>query len=107
MLLDKSQLLDQEFRLADCDVNDFTVAPVSGDLVKLDLLRVGSAQGDYEPTKIQLKDNEIRKLKDYLSSLIPRVSGVSLQDWWVTGWARCRLWLRLICRHTSARFWQG
>jgi len=69
VLLDKSQLLDQEFRLADCDVNDFTVAPVSGDLVKLDLLRVGSAQGDYEPTKIQLKDNEIRKLKDYLSSL--------------------------------------
>lgn len=69
VLLDKSQLLDNEFRLADCDVNDFSVAPVSGDLVKLDLLRVGSSQGDYEPTKIQLKDNEIRKLKDYLSSL--------------------------------------
>lgn len=69
VLLDKSQLLDHEFRLADCDVNDFSVAPVSGDLVKLDLLRVGSSQGDYEPTKIQLKDNEIRKLKDYLSSL--------------------------------------
>lgn len=71
VLLDKSQLLDHEFRLADCDVNDFAVAPVSGDLVKLDLLRVGSSQGDYEPTKIQLKDNEIRKLKDYLSSLDP------------------------------------
>lgn len=69
VLLDKSQLLDHEFRLADCDVNDFSVAPVSGDLVKLDLLRVGSSQGDYEPTKIRLKDNEIRKLKDYLSSL--------------------------------------
>lgn len=69
VLLDKSQLLDNEFRLADCDVNDFAIAPVSGDLVKLDLLRVGNSQGDYEPTRIRLKDNEIRKLKDYLSSL--------------------------------------
>ena len=69
VLLEKSQLVDHEFRLADCDVNDFSVAPVSGDLVKLDLLRVGSSHGDYEPTRIRLKDNEVRKLKDYLSSL--------------------------------------
>jgi len=71
VLLDKAQLLDHEFRLADCDVNDFALAPVSGDLVKLDLLRVGDVQGDYEPTRIRLKDTEIRKWRDYLSSLDP------------------------------------
>lgn len=71
VLLDKAQLLDHEFRLADCDVNNFTLAPASGDLVKLDLLRVGDVQGDYEPTRIRLKDTEIRKWRDYLSSLDP------------------------------------
>lgn len=71
VLLDKAQLLDHEFRLADCDVNDFALAPASGDLVKLDLLRVGDVQGDYEPTRIRLKDTEIRKWRDYLSSLDP------------------------------------
>lgn len=69
ILLEKSQLVDQEFRLADCDINDFTVAPVSGDLVKIDLLRIGESQGDYEPTRVRLKEHEVRKLKDYLSSL--------------------------------------
>ncbi|MGH8434545.1 MAG: DEAD/DEAH box helicase [Pseudomonas sp.] len=71
VLLDKAQLLGREFRLADCDVNDFALAPASGDLVKLDLLRVGDVQGDYEPTRIRLKDIEIRKWRDYLSSLDP------------------------------------
>jgi len=71
VLLDKSQLLDHEFHLADCDVNDFVVAPTAGDLVKLDLLKVGGSHGDYEPTRVRLKDNEVRKWKDYLSSLDP------------------------------------
>lgn len=71
VLLDKSQLLDHEFRIADCDVNDFSVAPMGGNLVKLDLLKVGNSQGDYEPTRVRLKDNEIHKLKNYLSSLDP------------------------------------
>ena len=69
VLLEKEQLLDQEFRLADCNVNDFALAPVSGDLIKLDLLRVGEAPGDYEPTRIRLKEQEIRKLRDYLANL--------------------------------------
>ncbi len=71
VLLDKAQLLDHEFRLADCDVNKFVMSPPSGDLVKLDLLRVGDVQGDYEPTRIRLKESEIRKWRDYLSSLAP------------------------------------
>ncbi|WP_237234767.1 hypothetical protein [Pseudomonas sp. TCU-HL1] len=71
VLLGKAQLLDHEFRLADCDVNDFALEPAGGDLVKLDLLRVGDVQGDYEPTRIRLKDTEIRKWRDYLSSLDP------------------------------------
>lgn len=69
VLLEKEQLLDQEFRLADCNVNDFALAPASGDLIKLDLLRVGEAPGDYEPTRIRLKEQEIRKLRDYLANL--------------------------------------
>lgn len=69
VLLEKEQLLDREFRLADCNVNDFALAPASGDLIKLDLLRVGEAPGDYEPTRIRLKEQEIRKLRDYLSNL--------------------------------------
>ncbi|HAB64836.1 MAG TPA: hypothetical protein DCE49_11760, partial [Pseudomonas sp.] len=71
VLLEKENLLDGEFRLVDCDVNDFALAPASGDLVKLDLLRVGEVQGDYEPTRIQLKKAEISKWRDYLSSLDP------------------------------------
>lgn len=71
VLLDKAQLLDSEFRLADCDVNKFALTPAGGDLVKLDLLKVGDVQGDYEPTRIRLKDAEIRKWRDYLSSLDP------------------------------------
>lgn len=69
VLLDKEQLLDEAFKLADCNVNDFALAPASGDLIKLDLLRVGEAPGDYEPTRIRLKDQEIRKLRDYLANL--------------------------------------
>lgn len=69
VLLEKEQLLDREFRLADCNVNDFALAPASGDLIKLDLLRVGEAPGDYEPTRIRLKEQEIRRLRDYLSDL--------------------------------------
>ncbi len=68
--LEKENLL-KGFRLADCDVNDFALTPASGDLVKLDLLRVGDVQGDYEPTRIRLKDTEMRKWRDYLSSLDP------------------------------------
>ncbi len=69
VLLDKEQLLGEAFKLADCNVNDFALAPASGDLIKLDLLRVGEAPGDYEPTRIRLKDQEIRKLRDYLATL--------------------------------------
>lgn len=69
VVLEKEQLLDQAFRLADCNVNDFALAPVSGDLIKLDLQRIGEAPGDYEPTRIRLKDQEIRKLRDYLANL--------------------------------------
>ncbi|WP_394375150.1 DEAD/DEAH box helicase [Stutzerimonas frequens] len=71
VLLEKENLLDSEFRLVDCDVNDFALAPAGGDLVKLDLLRVGEVPGDYEPTRIQLKTAEISKWRDYLSSLNP------------------------------------
>ncbi|MGH8435981.1 MAG: hypothetical protein ACRERX_16220 [Pseudomonas sp.] len=37
--------------------------------MKLDLLRVGEAAGDYEPTRIRLKEQEIGKLREYLSRL--------------------------------------
>lgn len=57
------------FLIANCDVNDFAVAPSGGDLVKLDLLRVGESTGDYEPTRVRLKDPEIRRWRDYLSNL--------------------------------------
>ncbi len=57
------------FQIADCDTNDFALAPASGDLVKLDLLRIGEAAGDYEPTRIRLKEQEIGKLREYLSRL--------------------------------------
>lgn len=68
IFLEKDALL-AGFQIADCNVNDFALAPTAGDLVKLDLLRIGEATGDYEPTRIRLKDPEIRKLRDYLANL--------------------------------------
>lgn len=68
VFLEKDALL-AGFQIADCDVNNFALAPTSGDLVKLDLLRIGEATGDYEPTRIRLKEQEIRKLRDYLANL--------------------------------------
>ena len=68
VFLEKEALL-AGFQIADCDVNNFALAPTSGDLVKLDLLRIGETGGDYEPTRIRLKEPEIRKLRDYLSNL--------------------------------------
>lgn len=68
ILLEKDALL-AGFQIADCNVNNFALAPTSGDLVKLDLLRIGEASGDYEPTRIRLKEQEIRKLRDYLANL--------------------------------------
>lgn len=68
LLLERDALLSG-FQIADCNVNDFALAPASGDLVKLDLLRVGESTGDYEPTRVRLKDQEIRRWRDYLSNL--------------------------------------
>lgn len=68
VFLERDALLSG-FQVSHCDVNDFAVAPASGDLVKLDLLRVGESTGDYEPTRIRLKDQEIRRWRDYLSNL--------------------------------------
>ena len=68
VFLERDALLSG-FQIADCDVNDFAVAPASGDLIKLDLLKVGESAGDYEPTRVRLKDQEIRRWRDYLSNL--------------------------------------
>nr|WP_286948128.1 DEAD/DEAH box helicase family protein [Pseudomonas sp. UBA6718] len=68
VLLERDALL-AGFQIADCNVNDFALAPASGDLVKLDLLRVGESSGDYEPTRVRLKEQEVRKWRDYLSNL--------------------------------------
>lgn len=68
VFLEKDALL-AGFKVADCNVNDFALAPISGDLVVLDLLRIGETAGDYEPTRIRLKEPEIRKWRDYLSNL--------------------------------------
>lgn len=68
VFLEKDALL-AGFQIADCNVNDFALTPVAGDLVKLDLLRISETSGDYEPTRIRLKDQEIRKLRDYLANL--------------------------------------
>lgn len=69
--LDRDMLLER-FRLADCDVNDFKPNLAAGDVAQIDLkaLSAGSV-ADYEPTRIQLKAHEIRKLRDYLATLSP------------------------------------
>jgi type III restriction enzyme len=71
VLLDRNMLLER-FRLADCDVNDFKPNLAAGDVAQIDLKAL-SAEGmaDYEPTRIQLKDYEIRKLREYLAALSP------------------------------------
>ena len=72
VLLERENLLGREFRLANCDINDFTLLPVAGDVAKIDLLRIGT-EGieDYEPTRIRLKEQEIRALREYLATLSP------------------------------------
>lgn len=69
--LDRDMLLER-FRLADCDVNDFKPNLEAGDVAQIDLKAL-SAGGlaDYEPTRVQLKAHEVRKLRDYLATLSP------------------------------------
>lgn len=70
-LLDRDMLLER-FRLADCDVNDFNPNLTTGDVAQIDLKALNSGGlADYEPTRIQLKSYEIRKLRDYLATLSP------------------------------------
>ena len=70
-LLDRRMLLER-FKLADCDVNDYKADLAMGDVAQIDLKSL-NAEGlaDYEPTRIQLKSHEIRKLRDYLATLSP------------------------------------
>lgn len=70
-LLDRDMLL-VNFRLADCDLNDFKPEIANGDVAQIDL-KLLSAEGmaDYEPTRIHLKTHEIQKLRDYLAALSP------------------------------------
>jgi len=68
VLLERNALLEG-FQIANCDINQVSLAPRSGDLVKLDLLRVSESAGDYEPTRIRLKEQEVRTLRDYLANL--------------------------------------
>ncbi|MCB5196177.1 DEAD/DEAH box helicase [Deefgea salmonis] len=77
--LERDHLIGRDFKLANCSVQDFVLTPSSGDLVKLDLHKVG--EHDYEATRVRLKDHEVRKLKDYLSMLdtaakVAQVSGL-------------------------------
>lgn len=70
-LLDRDMLLER-FRLVDCDINDFKPNLTLGDVAQIDLKTL-SAEGvaDYEPTRVQLKVHEVRKLRDYLATLSP------------------------------------
>jgi type III restriction enzyme len=77
--LERDHLIGRDFKLANCSVQDFVLSPTTGDLVKLDLHQVG--EHDYEATRVRLKDHEVRKLKDYLSTLdtaakVAQVSGL-------------------------------
>ena len=70
-LLDRDMLLER-FRLADCDLNDFNPNLAAGDVAQIDLKSLNAeGMADYEPTRIQLKTHEIRKLRDYLATLSP------------------------------------
>jgi type III restriction enzyme len=70
-LLDRDMLLEQ-FRLADCDVNDFKPNLAVGDVAQIDLKALNAeGMADYEPTRVHLKTHEIRKLRDYLATLSP------------------------------------
>jgi len=67
--LDRDMLLE-DFRLSDCDVNDFRPSLASGDVAQIDLKAL-TVEGlaDAEPIRIQLKSHELRKLRDYLAPL--------------------------------------
>ncbi|AZN37490.1 DEAD/DEAH box helicase [Iodobacter ciconiae] len=65
--LERDHLIGRQFKLANCNVQDFKLTPTNGDLIKLDLVKVG--EHDYEATRVRMKDQEIRQLKDYLSTL--------------------------------------
>lgn len=70
-LLDRDMLLER-FRLADCDLNDFKPNLTAGDVAQIDLKALNAAgMADYEPTRVHLKNYEIRKLRDYLATLSP------------------------------------
>lgn len=77
-LLDRDMLLER-FRLADCDVNDFKPNLTAGDVAQIDLKNLNATGiADYEPTRIQLKTHEIRKLRDYLATLSPESKRLQL-----------------------------
>lgn len=70
-LLDRNMLLER-FKLADCDVNDFKPNLTAGDVAQIDLKSLTSeGMADYEPTRVQLKTHEVRKLREYLATLSP------------------------------------
>jgi type III restriction enzyme len=77
--LERDHLIGRQFKLANCNVQDFKLTPINGDLIKLDLVKVG--EHDYEATRVRMKDQEVRQLKDYLSTLnksakVQQISGL-------------------------------
>ncbi|WP_194786597.1 DEAD/DEAH box helicase [Rhodocyclus gracilis] len=68
-LLDRDMLLEQ-FRLADCDVNDFKPNLAVGDVAQIDLKALhAEGMADYEPTRVRLKTHELHKIQEYLATL--------------------------------------
>lgn len=70
-LLDRDMLL-QDFRLADCDTNNFKPDLATGDVAQIDLKAL-KAEGiaDYEPTRFHLNEKQLRALREYLATLSP------------------------------------
>jgi type III restriction enzyme len=70
-MLDRDMLLE-DFRLVDCDVNNFRPNLTAGDVAQIDLKALSNkGVADYEPTRIQLKAHEINKIRDYLATQSP------------------------------------
>ena len=85
VLLDRDMLLEN-FRLADCDINDFRPNLTSGDLVQVDLKALTKyGLADYEPTRVVLKAHEMRAHREYLATLSPESKRQQLAGY-ISGW---------------------